>query len=360
MSKRLLFSPDNALFRAQLLRNQVSLFYLSSLNNAETAIEKGLQGIALAQAAGESSLVIGSIGSLAMHMIGAGKLHETQQLIQQARLLGASRGTPLLPDLGYPDLSQAELLREWNHLEEARSLAEEALLLCEQSASMVALAYVLYGYMVLLRIALSQRDLEAARSALQQSEGLGMHMNQPLYQAIRSLFTIIDQVRLWLACGELGHATDWAEVLDMSERHGTPFAREREEVARARVLLARAQPRLALQRLEPVQQRATQGQRWGHVIEIRLLQALAHQMLQEETQALSALSKAIRLAEPEGYIRSFVDEGVPMVALLSQLREQQRQAGPTPYLDILLDAFQERSKAQKHPSKKRRRQERIP
>src|SRR5260370_39277740 len=46
-----LFSPDNALFPTQLLRNQVSLFYLSSLNNAETAIEKRLLGIARAQAA---------------------------------------------------------------------------------------------------------------------------------------------------------------------------------------------------------------------------------------------------------------------------------------------------------------------
>ena len=79
---------------------------------------------------------------------------------------------------------------------------------------------------------------------------------------------------------------------------------EREEVARVRVLLAKDQPALALQRLEPVLQRATTGQRWGHVIEMRLLQALAYQMLQEETQALDALSEAVRLGEPEGYIRS--------------------------------------------------------
>jgi LuxR family maltose regulon positive regulatory protein len=83
------------------------------------------------------------------------------------------------------------------------------------------------------------------------------------------------------------------------------------------------------------------------VIEIRLLQALAHQMLYQQTQALDALSEAVRLAEPEGYIRSFVDEGVPMAALLSQLREQQHKDGPTtPYLDKLLVAFPQQSKVQ--------------
>ena len=122
-------------------------------------------------------------------------------------------------------------------------------------------------------------------------------------------------------------------------------------MACARVLLAKNQPDLALQRLEPVLQRATAGQRWGHVIEIRLLQALAHQMCQQETQALDALSEAVRLAEPEGYIRSFVDEGAPMEALLYRLRKRDRKNGPTPYLDTLLAAFQQESKV--HVSSRR-------
>jgi LuxR family maltose regulon positive regulatory protein len=45
------------------------------------------------------------------------------------------------------------------------------------------------------------------------------------------------------------------------------------------------------------------------------------------------------LGEPEGYIRSFVEEGLPMAELLSKLREKQRQLGPTPYLDRVLAAF---------------------
>jgi LuxR family maltose regulon positive regulatory protein len=115
-------------------------------------------------------------------------------------------------------------------------------------------------------------------------------------------------------------------------------------VAQVRILLATLQPTGALQRLEPVLQRAVAGQRWGHVIEIRMLQALAYQMLHQETQALSTLSEAVRLAEPQGYIRSFMDEGAPMEALLYHLRRRDLKSGPTPYLDTLLAAFQQQSR----------------
>jgi LuxR family maltose regulon positive regulatory protein len=75
------------------------------------------------------------------------------------------------------------------------------------------------------------------------------------------------------------------------------------------------------------------------VIEARLLQALAYRANQQEHEALSALAEAVRLAEPEGYLRSFLDEGAPMQTLLSLLRTQQQKQGPTPYLDTLLASF---------------------
>jgi LuxR family maltose regulon positive regulatory protein len=291
-------------------------------------------------------------------MIGAGHLHEAQQLTQQAIELGTQPGGLLLPDVSLPTLLQADILRECNELNAALSLVEEALSLCKQASSLISLIYSFHSYAVLLRIYLSQGDLDAARSALQQVERISRSMNLPTSIYLYSFFTTIDQIRLWLACGELKRATHWAETLDVTGQHGTPFAREREKVACVRLLLAKEQPTLALERLEPILVRATTGQRWDHVIEIRLLQALAHQMCQEETQALGSLSEAVRLAEPEGYIRRFIDEGALMAILLSRLREDQRKHGPTPYLDTLLAAFPQQSK--KHArSPKQRRQERC-
>jgi LuxR family maltose regulon positive regulatory protein len=184
--------------------------------------------------------------------------------------------------------------------------------------------------------------LNAACSALQEIEHIGMGMNQHLYLHVRSIFTTVDQVRLWLACGELDRAMSWVKELDRGEKLGTPFEHERQEVARSRIFLAQEQPIQALEQLNSTLQRATAGKRKGHIIEMRLLQALAHQMRQEKTQALSTLSEAVRLAEPEGYIRSFVDEGTPMAILLFTLRQEQGKQGSTPYLDTLLAAFEQK------------------
>jgi len=74
-------------------------------------------------------------------------------------------------------------------------------------------------------------------------------------------------------------------------------------------------------------------------------------MHHEEMQALDALSQAVRLAEPEGYIRSFVDEGTSMESLLSKLQDVQRKNGPTPYLDRVLAAFHQQNKTQKRQPK---------
>src|SRR5438552_10863105 len=117
-------------------------------------------------------------------------------------------------------------------------------------------------------------------------------------------------------------ATHWAEELAQSARVPSPFARERQDVAR--MLLAQKRPTEALSLLEPLQVNAQRQERVSHIIEMKVLQALAYQMCHQEQEARSALAQAVRLAEPEGYIRRFVDEGAPMELLLSQLREKER------------------------------------
>ncbi len=342
---RVLLSANNAGAHTFVSLAQMRALYASIANDAVAAIESGLQCGSRNQAAGKNALAIGAIGATVMYMIGAGRLHEIYRLTQQARQLGTQLGEVVLPDVCWSGAWQAEVLREWNQLDTAVGVIEEAISQSSQTATIISMTYSVFGYVVLIRISLSRGDLDTARSAFQQFEHISMSLNQPLSLYYRSLFTTVDQIRLWLACEELDRAMRWAEELDIRERHGPPLAREREEAARARIFLATARPTLALQRLESVLQRATTGQRWGNVIEARILQALSYQMHQEETQALDALTEAVHLAEPEGYIRSFVDEGVPMEALLYQLRKRERKNGPTPYLDTLLAAFQQKNRA---------------
>ena len=132
----------------------------------------------------------------------------------------------------------------------------------------------------------------------------------------RGCLTAVEQVGEFLMRGELEKATHQVENLTQGERLASPLAREREDVARARVLLARHQPDKALTLLEPLIAGATTAGRFEYVIEMRLLQVLAHHMRHDEREALSALSLTVRLAEPEGHFRCFVDEGPSMTVLL--------------------------------------------
>jgi LuxR family maltose regulon positive regulatory protein len=72
-----------------------------------------------------------------------------------------------------------------------------------------------------------------------------------------------------------------------------------------------------LELLERLLRAAQDGARGGSIIEILLLQALAYQAQGETRAALRPLERALALAEPEGYVRIFVDEGPPMAALLT-------------------------------------------
>jgi LuxR family maltose regulon positive regulatory protein len=80
--------------------------------------------------------------------------------------------------------------------------------------------------------------------------------------------------------------------------------------------VAEGKPEIALQSLERLAATTERCGRMGHLIEIRKLQALALQAGDDHQQALDMLQKSLALADAEGYIRIFVDEGEPMRAML--------------------------------------------
>jgi len=183
---------------------------------------------------------------------------------------------------------------------------------------------------------LARGEFNAASAAFARVVEVDAQLHNPYVQ---THYLCVDQVRLWLRQGDVERASQWGEELLHSARQASPLAREREDVALVRVRLAQERPQEALQRLSSLLEEARRQERWNHVIEMLVLQAVACHMVQQESEALASLAEAVRLAEPEGYVRRFVDEGQLMAALLTDLREQERGKGPTPYLDSLLNAF---------------------
>jgi len=118
----------------------------------------------------------------------------------------------------------------------------------------------------------------------------------------------------------------------------------------ARILIAQGRLDEAARLLERLLKVAEAGGRISKEIEILILQALTHQAGGEADRALSALERALILAEPEGFIRIFVDEGPPVAHLLYEAAAR----GTAPdYVHQLLDAFSTAEAEQTGPTKTR-------
>ena len=120
-------------------------------------------------------------------------------------------------------------------------------------------------------------------------------------------------------------ALAWARERGLSVDDDLSYLREFEHITLARMLIAeyesdRVERSIleAMGLLERLLKAAEEGGRMGSVIEILVLQALAHEAQDDIPSALAPLERALTLAEPEGYVRIFVDEGNPMVRLLSK------------------------------------------
>ena len=134
------------------------------------------------------------------------------------------------------------------------------------------------------------------------------------------------KARIWVTQGRLIEALAWARERSLSVDDELSYLREFEHITLARVLIARYKNdpvdgsiHEAMGLLERLLHAAEAGGRIGSIVEILMLQALAHEAQGNIPPALLSLERALTLAEPEGYVRIFVDEGEPMAELLTRI-----------------------------------------
>lgn len=137
--------------------------------------------------------------------------------------------------------------------------------------------------------------------------------------------TMALQAALWLQLGDLPAAVRWAHATDLYASQMIDPSRETEYLVLARIWLAQAQAEKARSVLERLAERAEGSGRWGSLISILAYKALAHLASGQTQLAVAALQRALLLAEPEGYTRTFLDLGAEMARLLSLVWEEIRR-----------------------------------
>ena len=195
-----------------------------------------------------------------------------------------------------------------------------------------------YRYRVAVsRIREAEGDLDGAIELLEDAE---RHYIGDFFPNVRPVAAL--KARLSIANSRLHDALGWARQAAVSVDDELSYLREFEHITLARLLLARAKAdrtgapvREALALLERLGQAAAEGARAGSMIEILTLEALALQVRGDTTAALGPLGRALTVAEPEGYVRIFTEEGPPMASLL---KEAARRGIAPAYVDELLAA----------------------
>jgi LuxR family maltose regulon positive regulatory protein len=215
------------------------------------------------------------------------------------------------------EAGMADVLCEWNDLDAALAHVRQALALLPHwgKADDLILAYV-----TLARIHLAQANRNDAAEAIENAVRLVQTRGvfpEARYAAERA------QVKLWLAQGDTQSASRWAA----SQEDRFHSEDELAHITLARVRIAQNRPREALALLLRLEGAARPAGRMGRVIEILLLKALAMRELGDFDHAAVALAECLALAEAEGYVRAFLDEGQPMQMLLAQWLAHAR-AGP--------------------------------
>ena len=301
----------------------------------EAAHRSFADGMARLQMAGNISDAISGTLVLADIRKAQGRLHEAARACEQSLLLAKEQGEPVPPGTAdlYTGLSElrrehADLDAATQHLMTSKQLGERAGLPENRNRWCVAMA----------RIKEAQGDVEGALDLLEQAERLYIKGINPNVHPIAALKT-----RVWVAQGRLAEALDWAREQGLSVEDDLSYLREFEHVTLARVLIAQHKSdrgdrpiHEAVGLLARLLTAAEEGERTGSVIEILVQQALAHEAQGNVPGALVPLERALTLAEPEGYVRIFVDEGGAMRNLL---RHATAGGIASSYTQLLLSFF---------------------
>jgi len=257
-----------------------------------------------------------------------GHLQQADQTYRQA-LQQAETRSGHQPAMGPAYVGRGNLEREWNHLDAATSLLQEGIKLCEQTGNMQV---ILQAYTGLAFIHQARGDTDGASAMMRQAVQIAERQHLSQSRGTKEVEAV--QAWLFLMQGDEAATLRWVQRCGLSVDQDLNHLREREYLTLVRVLITQRRLDEAVKWLANLLQLAEAQGRTGSVIEILMLQAEALHASGEVNQAMERLSRALSLAEAEGYIRLFVDEGAPIAHLLVQIRR--RPPGSAHYREQLL------------------------
>ena len=286
------------------------------------------EAIHLNQEAGNVLAALGAVRSLGDLMRVQGRLHRTQTVYAQGLRMtelwrsGAGTKSPLVASAPiYAGLGIVHLA--WNELVEAEEQLAQAVTLYEFGGMM----NMSEGLAALAELRLAQGDSDAVLSIIERlHEELARVGDSYTQERIEAAIVVL-QTRLWQQAGLdylQGEVAQWVTAHPPNAAESVHYGREYFLEAQCRALLALGRVHEALPLLIKLSEWAETNGRTGQWLARQVWLALAYEQMGKTAVADEHLTKALKTAEPEGYIRVFVDEGAPLAAMLQRQKAEGR------------------------------------
>lgn len=277
------------------------------------------EAVRLSNAAGSPFLAALAIDMRTLVAMAQGQLHLVANLSRQIIAMAESQGEGARSLAGNAWATLGWRLYEWNDFDGAEEAYHKALTLGEQWGD---IEDQVDGHLWLSLVYQARGQPDEANASLQRAYRL-MEAAEREGQSFPWLPPLIGAtaVRLAITQGNLPEAERL--MTELRRGHGANVTiRPLVDLTNVRVLLAQGSAAAARAQLDTLLPKAIASGQTAYEIDMRMLLALAWQQQGANDQALESLERAITQAMPEGYIRLFLDESAPMLALLRRLREQ--------------------------------------
>ncbi len=306
--------------------SMVAHTYLGSGDVTQTSEQQVKAGVSSARTSRYLLLHFRNLAILAYLYVLQGRLRQAAATYEEAGQVMQGREALLRVAASDPSgiyySGLGDLWRQWNRLDKAEPLLAQGMAQVDEAGSVYA-DDIMFSYLAQIRLYQTRGEYGRACAILDSF----MHLADAHHFAPR-LKTCVAAVRahIELTQGNLAAALHWANTCGLSVNDELSYPREREYLTLARVRIAQGRAKSsgpflddALALLERLLTDAQPKARMHSVLEILVLKALALHAGGALPAALDTLAEALSLAEPEGYVRLFLDEGVPMLTLLSQV-----------------------------------------
>ncbi len=267
----------------------------------------------LGMESGNVHLGVSALATEAALTVAKGELRRAWTTYEETLERSTDAKGELLPFAATVLSGMAQLAYERNELESAHELVRRGLRLAEQWGNEAALAGL---HMTLIDILRAQGRYDTALQALAKARAIqSAHTLSPL--AVLKL--LVTRIRFSLAQENLPAALQQLkESESLQPWRGLEHTGYLLNVEEARVRLAQGRPEAALQALASLEE----TYRSWNFVPIAALKALALQTAGEREEGLALLTEILPLAEREGYVRTFLDQGATMQALLEGARDR--------------------------------------